>query len=213
LTLSASILLEVELEIGDELGILSVFAERKPMRNLLAIVFVFGALSSAHAATTEGDFTSTLKMRESRKVGIGASLGGQLGLMGINTEINFEDTNSAIAGIGKGPGYNSVQLAWKHAFDGDYIAPYTTVGYSRWFNSSGGHDYSDSAILRRVLTASEKASGTFGTDFLNASVGLQYNQLSGELAGLSVYAEFMLMTEVKRGEILPNGVVGTTFFF
>lgn len=159
-------------------------------------------------------YDSTLKMREDLRVGAGFVVGGQLGLAGINLEFNFEDINSVVAGFGTGPGYNSFQLAWKHSFDGDYLAPYTTAGYSRWYNSRGrGTEYTQSDILDRVLTEDEKRDGRFGTDFIFGSLGLQYNQLSGPLSGFSVYAEVILMAEVKRSMMLPTGAVGTTYYF
>lgn len=159
-------------------------------------------------------YSSTLKMREDRKVGAGLSTGGALGVVGVNVEFNFEDADGALGGFGTGPGYNSFQLAWKHAFDGDYLAPYTTVGYSRWYNSKGGSsDYKKSDILNRVLTANEKKDGRFGTDFVNASLGLQYNQLSGDFAGLSFFGELTAMLEVKRSILIPNGAVGAVYYF
>ncbi len=165
-------------------------------------------------ATEYISYASTLKMREDLKVGAGAVLGGQLGQMGINLEFNFEDINGVIAGFGRGPGYNSFQLAWKHSFDGDYLAPYTTAGYSRWYNSAGGSkEYTKSDVLDRVLTDAEKRDGRFGTDFLFGSAGIQYNQLSGPLSGFSVYAELILLAEMKRSMLLPTGAVGTTYYF
>jgi hypothetical protein len=159
-------------------------------------------------------YSSTLNMREARKVGVGMSVGGQLGLVGIATEFNFEDENSVVAGFGTGPGYNSIQFAWKHAFDGDYIAPYYTAGYSRWYNSMGNSgSWKESGILDRVLTAEEKKSGRFGTDFLNASLGLQYNQLSGDFAGVSCFAEVVAMYEVKRSQLIPSGTFGALYYF
>lgn len=159
-------------------------------------------------------YASTLKMRENRKVGAGISAGGNLGLVGLNVEFNFEDENGVLIGFGSGTGYNSFQLAWKHAFEGPYLAPYVMAGYSRWYNSYGGsgaHQSSD--ILNRVLTTQEKQEGRFGTDFINASVGVQYNQLSGDLAGVSFYGELIGMTEFKRGVIVPNGAVGLLYYF
>ncbi|WP_413582962.1 hypothetical protein [Bdellovibrio sp. HCB288] len=159
-------------------------------------------------------YSSTLSMRQSRKVGLGMSVGGQLGLVGITGEFNFEDENSVVAGFGTGPGYNSIQFSWKHAFEGDYIAPYYTAGYSRWYNSMGNStSWKESGILDRVLTDDEKRSGQFGTDFLNGSFGLQYNQLSGDLAGVSVFAEVVAMYEVKRSQLLPSGTVGALYYF
>jgi len=152
-------------------------------------------------------------MREDLRMGAGIAVGGQLGVIGMNAEFNFEDENSVIAGFGTGPGYNSIQLAWKHAFEGDYIAPYFTAGYSRWYNSSNRGDINQSSILDRVLTDNEKKSGKFGTDFLNASFGLQYNQLSGTFFGFSCFAEIVGMYEVKRAQFIPSGTFGTIYYF
>lgn len=157
-------------------------------------------------------YPTNLKMREERKVGIGMAVGGPLGVAGAFLEFNFEDADGAVAGFGTGPGYNSVALAWKHTFEGDYLAPYTTVGYSRWYNSTGHFD-GGSSILNRVLTESEKKSGQFGADFITGSIGLQYNQLSGEVAGLSVYAELVALAEVKRSQFIPSGTVGALYYF
>ncbi|HEX7674551.1 MAG TPA: hypothetical protein VF412_10275 [Bdellovibrio sp.] len=164
--------------------------------------------------TTSMSYDSTLKMRQDLRMGAGVTVGGALGLAGINAEFNFEDENSVIAGFGTGPGYNSVQLAWKHAFEGDYLAPYVTAGYSRWYNSRGHSDaFKDSSILDRVLTDDEKNTGRFGTDFVNAALGLQYNQLSGTFFGFSCFAEVMGMYEVKRAQLIPTGAVGTIYYF
>lgn len=159
-------------------------------------------------------YSSTLKMRQELRMGAGFSVGGPLGVAGINGEFNFEDENSVIAGFGTGPGYNSIQLAWKHAFEGDYIAPYFTAGYSRWYNSRGhGDTWKQSSILSRVLTDDEKNSGRFGTDFLNLSLGLQYNQLSGTFYGFSCFAEIVGMYEAKRSQLIPSGTFGSIYYF
>lgn len=167
-----------------------------------------------NVGTASTSYSSNLKMRETRKVGVGAAVGGTLGLAGINLEFNFEDADGAVAGFGTGPGYNSIGVAWKHNFEGDYISPYTTLGYSRWYNSEGGKDAAaDSDILNRVLTDSEKRSGNFGADFITGALGLQYNQLSGELAGFSFYGEVVALIEAKRSQLVPAGSVGALYYF
>ncbi|MNY61693.1 hypothetical protein D3C86_1984020 [compost metagenome] len=64
-----------------------------------------------------------------------------------------------------------------------------------------------------MLTDSEKRSGKFGADFITGALGLQYNQLSGELAGLSFYGEIVGLIEVKRSQLLPAGSVGALYYF
>ncbi|XGC80777.1 hypothetical protein ACES2L_15745 [Bdellovibrio bacteriovorus] len=157
-------------------------------------------------------YASTLKMRDHRKVGAGFFFGGSSGMAGLNLELNFEDADGVLASFGQGPGYDAFQLSWKHAFEGDYLAPYTTLGYSRWYNSDGGRTR-NSDILDRVLTTNEKKSGQFGTNFINTSFGIQYNQLSGELAGMSFYGELTGMYEVSRSMLIPNGSVGALYYF
>lgn len=159
-------------------------------------------------------FASTLSMRDKLKVGAGLSVGGALGTLGFNMEFNIEDADGALAGFGTGHGYNSFQLAWKHAFEGDYLAPYMTAGYSRWYNSNGSTSAAnESGILDRVLTTEEKRTGRFGTDFVNAAFGLQYNQLSGDFRGVSIFGELMAMYEVKRSVLLPTGAIGALYYF
>ena len=177
------------------------------------ILSIPGASNTYYSGIATAGYASTLKMREDRKVGAGLSVGGALGMTGFNVEFNFEDADGVVAGFGAGSGYNSIQLAWKHAFDGDYIAPYTTVGYSRWYNSSGAGSIGQSDVLDRVLTENEKKEGRFGTDFLNASAGLQYNQLSGDFQGISFYGELTAMYEVHRSMLIPSGAVGALYYF
>ena len=159
-------------------------------------------------------YDTNLKMREDRRAGAGMMVGGSTGLVGAMLELNFEDQDGVIAAFGTGPGYNTVQLGWKHSFEGYYLTPYTTASYSRWYNSRGRTtDYSESSILDRVLTDAEKKEGQFGTDFVNGSLGLQYNQLSGDFAGFSVFGELTAMYEVKRTMLLPTGSIGALYYF
>ncbi|MGZ3749169.1 MAG: hypothetical protein ACXWRE_16615 [Pseudobdellovibrionaceae bacterium] len=205
------------------------------MFSLLKSLFVVAVLTATpftYANTQyldESDFSSTAAnvfkidennnykenraLREVRKLGVGLVLGGSLGLHGLNIEINFEDMDGAVAGLGGGDDYNSVNILWKHTFLGDTVAPYTTLGYSRWYNSGGGGNYQKSVVLDQVLTADEKSSGRFATDFISGALGLQYIQLSGAFAGTSLFAEIILLGEVHRAMIVPTGSVGAAYYF
>ncbi len=159
------------------------------------------------------NYQDNLALREARKVGLGLALGGSLGSYGLNFEINFEDMDGALAGVGGGPGYSSVNILWKHSFLGDRIAPYTTLGYARWYNSSGIGNYQKADVLEQVLNADQKSSGQFATDFISGSIGLQYTELTGNLAGTSFFAEIVLLDEVHRGMVVPTGSVGAAYYF
>lgn len=204
------------------------------MRYLKSLIIVTGflATSMSNASTQdldEADFNTTaasvlkidennnyrdnLALREIRKIGLGLGVGGGLGLYGFNIEINFEDADGAIAGVGGGDGYSSVNILWKHTYLGDTVAPYTTLGYSRWYNTGSGGDFGSSAVLDRVLTVDEKKSGQFATDFISGAVGLQYTHLQGILAGTSLFAEIVLLGDLHHGILVPTGTVGAGYYF
>ncbi|MBC7371050.1 MAG: hypothetical protein H7326_05760 [Bdellovibrionaceae bacterium] len=204
------------------------------MKHTLAIALVLSlmTISSAKAQSqdSEGaDFGSTaasvfkvdgnnnykdnLALREARKIGVAFGVGGTLGLYGMNIEVNFEDENAGYAGFGGGEGFRSFNIGWKHTFEGDTIAPYASTGYSRWYDSSDGGTYKNSAILDRVLSNSQKESGRFAADFISGALGLQYTQLAGYMAGSSVFAEVVLLGELNSSVLVPTGSVGGAYYF
>lgn len=159
-------------------------------------------------------YNSNLELKAHKRLGIGLMIGGAAGLIGINGEINVEPTEAAVVGLGFGTGYTSFNIDWKHNFLGSYLSPYTKVGYSKWFNTSSGPNSADSSsILKRVLTTEELRDNRFSADFIVGSLGLEYNQLEGELSGMNLFGEVAMMSEIKRGVFIPTGAVGITYYY
>ncbi len=184
------------------------------MLSLVANAGIFETAASVFKIDENTEYKSNWDMRTQRKFGVGASVGGNLGLFGMSFELNFEDENSAQAGFGAGPGYNAFAILWKHNFEDDYVSPYTTLGYARWFNSSAStDDVSRSGVLSRSVSDSDKRAGHFATNFVTGSLGLQYNQLSGEAAGFSIFGELTLLGEVSQSVLIPTGSIGTVYYF
>lgn len=194
------------------LGLLTVSLSNASAQDLDETDFATTA-ASVFKIDENNNYQDNLELREARKIGLGLGVGGGLGLYGFNIEINFEDADGAIAGVGGGDGYSSVNVLWKHTYLGDTVAPYTTLGYSRWYNTGRGGDFESSSVLERVLTDNQKASGQFATDFLSGSVGLQYIHLRGFMSGASLFAEIVLLGDLHRGILVPTGTVGTGYFF
>lgn len=159
-------------------------------------------------------YDSNLDMKAHKRFGLGLMVGGSSGVLGLNGEINVEPTDAALAGFGFGSGYTSFTLGWKHNFLGNYISPYTKVGYSKWFNTSSGEYSADnSSVLKRVLTEDELRTNRFSADFIVGSVGLEYNQLEGELSGVNLFGELAMMAEIKKGTFIPTGAVGMIYYY
>jgi hypothetical protein len=179
---------------------------------LLSVLFILSCISSGALAQEETSYMSNVQMRGERKVGLGTQLGGSAGLIGINLDLNIEDQDGAVVGLGMGSGYSTFSLFWKHSFEGKYFTPYTTLGWSRWYNSAGGSG-PQSHVLDGTLNQSEKDSGRFGIDFLAAAGGLQFNELSGELAGAGFFGEVELFASPFRGGLIPSAAIGVNYFF
>ena len=153
-------------------------------------------------------------MKSYKKFGFGAALGGLNGFFGVNIEANIVPENALFLGVGGGDGYNAFSAGWKHNFESEYLSPYTKVGYSRWFNTrSSGAVANQSDILRRTLSDSEIRQNRFNVDFIAGGVGLEYNQLEGELSGVNIFAEVLAMTDISRITIIPTGSVGLIYFY
>ncbi len=159
------------------------------------------------------DYESNYKLRQDRKVGAGVGIGGALGGMGGLIELNIEDENATLVGFGMGSGYQTMSLAWKKSFEGEYFTPYTTAGYSRWWDSGSKSQANRSSLLKNFLSDSEKQKSKFGLDLVTGSVGMQYNQLSGELAGSSFYIELGGLLSFKKTQLIPTGSVGAFYYF
>jgi len=144
-------------------------------------------------------YSTNLEMKAHKKIGVGFATGGMTGAFGINAEFNLEPQNALYFGMGRGEVYNSFNVGWKYNFESEYLSLYTKVGYGRWFNTtSTGSAANSNDILKRVLTESEVRENNFATDFLAGGMGIEYNQLEGDLAGVNFFGELLLMTEIKR---------------
>lgn len=159
-------------------------------------------------------YDSNYHLRDFKKFGLGTQIGGSAGLFGVNGEFNLDFANAVVFGLGAGPGYQSYNLRWKYSFESRYLSPFVSAGYAKWYNSTGNKSATkDSDVLNRVLTDSEKQTGRFGADFAVASGGLEYNQLEGEMSGITFYGELVLMHEIKRSTMVPTGSIGITYLF
>lgn len=183
------------------------------MKALLSIICLISISSAAFAQNESFYYPSNYKLREDRKVGAGIAVGGATGAMGGIVELNIEDADGVLAGFGTGSGYQTMALSWKHSFEGEYFTPYTTLGLAHWWDSGKSGDISDSSLLKNFLSDEEKRSGNFGIELLTGSAGMQFNQLTGELAGSSFFIEFGGLYSFDQSKLLPTGSIGALYYF
>ena len=95
------------------------------------------------------------------------------------------------------------------------MSPYTKVGFSQWYNSSKSDETvgPNSNILRQVLSDNEIQNNKFNVNFLAGGAGLEYNQLEGDLSGLNLFGEVIVMADLATFKIQPTGSIGITYFY
>ena len=159
-------------------------------------------------------YDSNLDLKNYKKFGFGVSAGGLTGTVGINLEANMNPEEALAFGLGTGKSYNTFQIAWKHNFEAAYLSPYTKVGYANWFNSNGSSsDAGDNSILKRVLSDDQIRENKFSANFIAGGMGLEYNQLEGDLAGVNFYGELLMLGEIHSSVYLPTAGIGMTYFY
>lgn len=185
----------------------------KMIRSLMCVLMALPAVAQAQDySQSTSSYANNLGLRQERRVGVGLQAGGLTGLIGMILELNIEDQDGTLVTAGLGNEFSTFALAWKHNFEGRYFTPYTTLGWSRWYNSTT-HRVSGSHVLSEILSEDEKATGRFGVDFLAGALGMQYQELEGEFAGASFFGEINLLYSPDHGRLIPTVGLGSTYFF
>lgn len=160
---------------------------------------------------------SARELRKVRRVGMGFSAAGALGIGGINLELNFNYDSGFMIGFGGAtPGVQTFSFEYKGVLAGESLLPYFTVGFAHWrtFSSTGPFSQSSPAFLaEKLLTQKEKDSGQIQKTLFYPGFGLQFVQLGGALAGHSVYIEGQLLIDFTQFILVPTGTLGYLYYF
>ncbi|MGE3975693.1 MAG: hypothetical protein AB7F59_14295 [Bdellovibrionales bacterium] len=199
------------------------------MKSILSVILLFAFCSPVQASLfvrngqrKEVQTSQTKQasdgygLRKTRRVGVGVSGAGPLGLAGANLELNITPKWSLMAGYGTGVHYQSYTFQAKRVLAGEYLLPYMAAGVSRWYTTAPGHGKIDNiqpAFLDRFMSADEKASGEFSELLLYPAFGLQYVQLDGSWAGYSMFVEVLLLLDIEEFETAPTATVGFLYYF
>jgi hypothetical protein len=160
-------------------------------------------------------YNNNLDMKSMKKIGAGLAAGGMMGMIGLNVEINLEPEDTLFLGLGTGKGFNTFNFGYKKNFEGYYMSPYTKVGLTRWSSASnaGNGASSGSDVLRQVLSDDEIRDNKFYVNFLAGGAGLEYNQLEGNLSGINLFGELLVLADISDFKLVPTGSVGITYFY
>jgi hypothetical protein len=155
------------------------------------------------------------EFRTLRRVGIGTSIGGTHGIWGLNLDLNFTEETTFGLGYGLGSPFRAFSMYIRRYMGTKTFSPYFAGGYARW-TSAGETPVTSSTpnlLADRFLTDEQKKSGKFAKNFLYPALGIQYNQLDGDWAGLSFALELDFMVDFENLVTGSTGGINCTYFF
>lgn len=155
-------------------------------------------------------------MRAKRRVGIGSSLAGSFGFMGMSLEMNIKPEWGVAIGYGGGPGYSAFNFEYKKYISGQAFMPFLAAGFSRWYGPAGGVNPTDtnpSFLGEKFLKGSDKENGQVDEFLFYPKLGIQYMNLAGEWAGFALHADVLLLIDPLDMVMAPTASFGATYYF
>lgn len=162
-------------------------------------------------------FDNADQLRSVRRVGVGAGIAGNLGLAGAIIDFNIQPENAIRLGFGTGGNYNTFSAGYRHYLSEKAFAGYVSMDYAHWYSApgkrSGFTDSNPGFLESRWLDSNQKQGGSFAISILSPAFGVSYFSLEGESKGTSVFAEVAFLMNVQRPQPIPQGSIGSVFYF
>lgn len=193
------------------------------MRKILLLVLL--CVSQAHAERSPTRLSKEWfkskqadngdEFRNVRRVGIGSGIGGTHGIAGLNLDLNFTEETTFGLGYGLGSPFKAFSMYVRRYMGSKTFAPYFAGGYTRWTNDGGTavNSSTPNLLAERFLTEEQKKAGKFQKNFLYPALGIQYNQLNGDWAGISFALELDFLVDVENLVTGTTGGINCTYFF
>lgn len=173
--------------------------------------------SKRHNSDFDERFSSSLDLRQRKRLAIGLHGMGKVGLLGASVDLNLNGENSAGGFVGGGPGFNTFGFGWKRYFGGTNFAPFVSVYFGRWYNASEKSknisSTTPSYLSNTLLNAEEKSSGKYGLNILAPSFGAQYYFLDGDWKNSSLLAEIVMLRALDRSSHVVTASFGYAYTF
>lgn len=159
--------------------------------------------------------SSPMDFNEKRKMGVGTVMSGATGLLGMH--IHFYPGPDFAIGLGYGGSRDlkAFNAYFRHLLTNTSPSLYWTLGYARWSNHGDGPltKTTPSYLHERFLSPREKQTGTFVEHIAYPGIGTQFYNMSGEMQGMSFYAEGLLMTDIEDLKVNPALGLGAFYYF
>lgn len=165
---------------------------------------------------TANKWNSSKSVKSFKKMGLGTTFSGAMGLAGANLDLNFSKDFTFSLGLGISHHFHSFNMHIQQTLGGETFLPYVVAGYSRWtsMGQNGSIDSTSPSLLGdKFLNSTEKRTGIFSKDLIYPGIGLEYLNNSGDWSGLAFFGELLLLVDVSELKIATTAGLGVKFYF
>lgn len=131
----------------------------------------------------ENWYFDSVGLRQNNRMGVGFAMSGATEGVGPHVELNFTSEESVFSTF---TGAGTGEIGLKHFEYGKYLSPF----------------YGGGIVLQKSSHLS-----------LAPQIGIQYQQLQGELTGLSIFASIDVLLGLTESQITPTGQLGAIYWF
>ena len=133
------------------------------------------------------------EVRSQKPFGLGLSAGGALAVMGVELDVNLDDSWSVTAGVGTGLDYSTATVKARYALVSHWISPYLALGIARWWTAGTKETvFTPSLLNERFLRNETDFSRGFSLFLAYPAVGVQLLHPRG----VDVYFEADYLTKL-----------------
>jgi len=151
------------------------------------------------------------------RFGLGLKFLGEVGSAGFHGEARIIDNIAIGASYGFGAGYQTLGLKAIQYFSEADWSFYAFGGFSKWFSGAGSKDKLNKSTPKffadKFLNAEGRRTGQFSELLIYPGVGAKYSLLSGELSGLALQAELLVLVDVDDIGAGLSGSFGMMYYF
>ncbi len=132
-------------------------------------------------------------LKTKKRFGLGLSVGGGYGIMGLEGDINVMPELSISIGWGTGIDYSSFNVKARYFLLGEWVSPYLGLGFAHWWSDGKGDRNVAPTLLRnKFLSSVDDPSQGYSIFMGYPCVGVQFLHHSGFSFSAEVMALFKL---------------------
>jgi hypothetical protein len=192
------------------------------LKSIFVVALGMSVCSLVLASTTQTNRTqiptvfSSPDFRSVHRIGAELQVAGPNGLAGVHLGFNLNRIYTVMVGFGGSEDFQSIQAEWRRYIEAKNFSPYLLFGAAKW-SSIGERDpiqkTNPGFLADRLMNDRDKARGIIDEVLLYPGFGINYQVLEGDMKGLTVFANIVMLADIKDFQAAPSATLGSGFYF